>query len=678
MTVYYNSGITNPDVISTNGKNLFHNYKRDFSFINSFEMTFQSDAIPSFVRLLILLFFISTVTVFSQTQVDSLEFISVEKPFNLLSTKLEKQLNTYSLHSIFLFDKAFNKVKLKLSEGYNSSFVNSAEKSIRDEQSFSLSSAYKITSLFNLGLLVHNNILSDSRKIEINSASVTNTALFSEINPMDKLTITPFAGYMNNRQIGQNDYGALYGGEAILNNLNTPDFNLYSEFKFRNEDISPRKNALRFFDVQFTNNFTPQVKNQVQLDYVLNKKDFYFQADSLTAASFDISNNIQSRTEANYIIQDKFQHANFLNAFVLDITGRMSYRNIDRDTRYRLPLNTKSIFDTRINELNLELESSAGYSSSFFDGLIKVIFSGRDEQHLTKRFAGVSDILYEERQRDENSKNNNAARASLSFLGNLNLSQTDKLYFSFFQNKLKYDTPSNINFDDRDEVLSILKIKYSKLLTPFFETFLSLEGTINHTVYIFAEKSSNNNFNRIIRLSSGGNYVGKNISSYNTFEVSANYTVYDFEELNPNFHSYSFRQFSANDSSNIKITKGLIFRVFSYVKLSEQGDLQWKAFSTHPNRFLSEVYSEPKLAVQIKEILFSTGIRYFAINTFNFNGQQKIPESKYLSIGPVAEINLLIRSRLSLNFYGWYEFITDSGNMNRKMANFNFEMNWKF
>ena len=389
MTVVIKSIITNQNVISTKGRNLFSNDKKDFSLEDWFEIKKPSCLIIPSVKFVILIFFILTFEVFSQTQIDSLEFISVEKPFSLLSTKLEKQLNTYSLRSILLLNKEFDKVNLKLSEGYNSSFVNSAEKSIRDEQSFSLSSAYKINSIINFGLMVHNNILSDSRKIEINSASVTNTALFTEINPMNKLVITPYAGYMNNRQIGQNDYGALYGSEAVLNNFGTHDFNIYSEFKFRNEDISPRKNALRFFDLQFTNNFTPEVANQVQVDYSLNKKDFYFQADSLTAKSFDISNNIQSRTEANYIVQDKFRHANFLNTFVLDLTGRVSYRTIDRDTRYRLPLNTKSIFDTRINELNLQFESSAGYSSHFFDGLVKVFFSGRDEQHLTKRFAGV-------------------------------------------------------------------------------------------------------------------------------------------------------------------------------------------------------------------------------------------------------------------------------------------------
>ena len=214
-----------------------------------------SFSITALVKLIFLFFFFSSFTIFCQTSSDSLEFISVENPFNLLSTRLNKQLNTYSLQSIFLLNKQFDRINLKLSEGYNSSFVNSSEKSIRDEQSFSLSSSYKINSMLNLGLMVHNNILSDSRKIEINSASVSNTALFSEINPVDRLIITPYAGYMNNRQIGQNDYGALYGTEAVIDSLHISNFNIFSEFKFRNEDISPRKNALRYFDFQFTNNF---------------------------------------------------------------------------------------------------------------------------------------------------------------------------------------------------------------------------------------------------------------------------------------------------------------------------------------------------------------------------------------------------------------------------------------
>ena len=76
---------------------------------------------------------------------------------------------------------------------------------------------------------------------------------------------------------------------------------------------------------------------------------------------------------------------------------------------------------------------------------------------------------------------------------------------------------------------------------------------MNHIVYIYAEESANNNINRILRLSTGGTYSGANVSSTNSFEVSANYTVYDFEDLVPNYQSYSFRQFTAMDSSQNKI-----------------------------------------------------------------------------------------------------------------------------
>ncbi|MEO8400102.1 MAG: hypothetical protein ABI550_09875, partial [Ignavibacteriaceae bacterium] len=572
-----------------------------------------------------------------------------------------------------------DKINLKVSESYNSSFINSVEKSIRDENSFSLSSAYKINDKFKFGLSTHNNILSDSRKIEINSASISNVVLFSELNPENKIYLTPFAGYMNNRQIGESDYGYLYGTEAALNNFELSDFNVYSQLKFRNEDISPRKNELRYFDLQTFNNFSPGITNQFNAQYSLNRKDFYFQADSLTAKSFNIINNIQSRIESNYLIQDTLQHSNFLNAFALDLVGRISLRNIDRDTRYRLTRSVNSsIFDTKISELKLEFESLASYYSSFFNGSIKLLFSQRDEQNITKRFDGVSDVFFEERSRLESSKNNNSTRALLSFWGNMNISKTDKFYFSFFQNKLKYDTPSEENFDDRDEILSILRLRYSKLLTSFFEAFINIEGTVNHTVYLFAEKSSNNNINRILKLSSGGNYLGKNFVSFNSFEVAANYTVYDFEDLNPNFRSYSFRQFTAIDSSTIKFTRKFFLNFYGYVKLSEQGNLRWKSFSTRPNRFLQEIYSEPKFGIQINEVLFYVGARYFSINTYNYNLKTKILDSEYMSMGPVAQINFVLRDSLYFKFYGWYEFIQAANNLRREQANFNLEMNYDF
>jgi hypothetical protein len=336
------------------------------------------------------------------------------------------------------------------------------------------------------------------------------------------------------------------------------------------------------------------------------------------------------------------------------------------------------VFDTKINELRIELESLVSYESRIFKGYLRGIYSERDEKNVAKNFEGSNPFFFEERSRIESQKNNNAVRGSLSFAGVLDFSAVDKLQFSLLQNKLKYDTPSDENFDDRDEILSIARIRYSRMLTPFFEAFINTEGTYSHIVYLFSERSSNNNVNRILKFAAGGNYFGKNISSSNTFEVTANYTVYDFEDLNPNFKSFSFRQFTATDSSVIKIFRNFSFGLYGFVKLSEQGDFRWTSFSAKPTRFLEEIYAEPKFTVDIHGVKTSLGIRYFSLNTFNFRGLGKFRDSEYLSKGPLMEIFMLVKEVLYLRIYGWYEFITINNNIKQEQANVIMQVNWSF
>jgi hypothetical protein len=632
--------------------------------------------------LFILLFFPKN---YSQVLSDSLDYIVVENPLNKLSTKFDKQLNTYILNSDIFYNKTFGNFSFKVSEDYNSTFIKSADKSIKDEHFFSFTSAYKLKSFFNIGLSALNNILSDNRKIEINQASESNAVLFTQFIPEDKIYITPYFGYANNRQVGENDYGYLYGMEGLVNQFQISDFNITSQLKLRNEDINPRKNIDRYFNLFVLNNFDQDIQNSINLRFSQNRRDFYYKADTLTSKFFDVTNNIQNRIETNYFIQDQLFYDNIMNNVSLNLTGGVNLRSIDRNTRYRSALiatlpsfDTKSIFDTRIDELRIDLESIINYKSEYFNSALKFNYSERDEKHITKNFQGIDKIFFDERSDQETQNNNNSIRASLSFSGNYFFSQSDKLNFSFFQNKLRYDTPSQLNFDDRDEILSIVRLKYSKMLTPFFESFLSIEGTLNHIVYIYSEKSSNNNINRIIKLAAGGNYFGKNFVSLNNFEVSANYTVYDFEDINPTYRSFSFRQFTATDSSSIKFNKKFSLVFFGYVKLSEQGDLKWASFSTKPNRFLTEIYGEPRFTFYHDPFQLSAGLRYFTINSYNYDGLIRNVDSKYLSLGPVSEILLFLQKSLYLRIYGWYEFITINSLLNRQQANLTMQVNWNF
>lgn len=616
---------------------------------------------------------------FAQNVVDSLQFIRVHPEANSLSTNFNKQLNTYLLLSAFRLNENPGKFTFDVNENYNSSYIRSGAGTLREEHFFRLSNKFTIMPGLRLGILANNNILSDSRQVELNRASQTSAAFFTEYSPAADIYISPFFGYINNEQTSQKDYGYLYGAEALVDNILLSDNIFFSQIKFRHEDIAPRKNSMQYYNFVLANQLSGNTGNIINASYSRNRKDFYFAADTVVAGEYGIKNNIQSRIETDYFLQDRLTTRSFFDLVDLDLAGRLLWRTIDRDTRYRsLAQNSSSLFDTKINELRVEFESIASYTSDFFNGKLRIEYSERDEKHITKNFAGVNPLLFEERSAVEGRKNNRALRATAAFSGNLNLSKTDIISVSLYQSKLKYDTPSTENFDDRDEMLSIARIKYLKKLTPFFNLYVNTDATISQTVYIFAEKSSNNNINRILRLKTGGDYTGKNFISLNSFEVSANYTVYNFEDINPNYRSFSFRQFTARDSSSIRLNKRISFTTFGYLKLSEQGNLRWAAFSTNPTRFLREIYSESKFTVNYEPCWFSLGARIFSLNTYNYKLAERVIDSKFLSIAPLTEITVAAGDSLYLRIYGWYEFISLSEGADKQEANLSVQMNWNF
>lgn len=612
-------------------------------------------------------------------QLDSLDLITYTPKLNLLRTNFNKQLSTYNLLTRFDLTQTFGNFELSVNENFNSTFVRSTAKSIRDEQFFAVKNKYNLSKSISIGMGFNSNIFSDNRKIEINQASNNQFFLFSQIETDDNFYIAPFIGYLNNRQVFKDDNGLLYGTEALLNKFIISDLIISSDLKFRNEEISPRKNFVRHFGLQLSNEFDDNISNSLTAVYSQNRKDFYFEADSLTSLEFNVTNNIQSRIESNYSIQNRLLYNNLFDFLEMNISGGINWRKIERDTRYkRLQNSTSSIFDSEINELKLDFETNLTYNSKNFYGLFRMIYSERDEKNLAKRIPNLPENLYLDRMDLESRKNNHSIRASLSFIGNLFLSKLDMINFSLLHNKLRYDTPSQENFDDRDELLSIARIRYIRKFTPFFEGFINAEGSYNQIVYIFSQKSSNNNINRILKLGAGGNYRGKNFSSTNSFEVSANYTVYDFQDLNPNIKSYSFRQFTALDSTTLVLNKKLGLSFFGYIKLSEQGDLRWNEFTSRPTRYLKEILFEPRLSVNYSLMICSAGLRYFSLSTYGYKKNNKFLDNEIRSVGPIAEFLINVIGKIYLRIFGWHEFITLSNQPNKEQTSLNVEMNWNF
>ncbi|MGE5499383.1 MAG: hypothetical protein ACM3Q2_14980, partial [Syntrophothermus sp.] len=285
---------------------------------------------PVFIFFLITL----TFTINAQVSRDSINFLISEWDRTLLSSRFDKQLNTFNLYGGINLGRSFSGGFAGLRENYNSTMIRSTPRNIKDEHFFSFITEYNIIENVKAGLFANNSILSDDRKMALNQASVSDVSLYLKYIPEDRLYFAPFGGYSLNNQIGEKDNGYLYGFEGVAGGLSLSDFVLLSSVKFMNEDISPRKNSLRFFNFSLTNDMNESGKNALTGYYSENRKDFYYPTDSTTSALFGITNNIQSRIETNYFLEDRFRIPGFYEGLTFEVAGRSGWREVDRNTRY--------------------------------------------------------------------------------------------------------------------------------------------------------------------------------------------------------------------------------------------------------------------------------------------------------------------------------------------------------
>ncbi|MEW6004670.1 MAG: hypothetical protein AB1695_05070 [Stygiobacter sp.] len=631
------------------------------------------------MKQLFIFLFLLPLYIFAQQSKDSLSFSTKSYTDKFLSNSFNKQLNTNFYSVNFRNSFTFNKIFFGINEQFNSTIIKTNLKNIKDEHSLNAQTNYQFNEQFNLGLDFGNNIYNDDRNVGLNKASVLTSILFLDYSPVSKLNLIPFFGFEQNNQLNEKDNGYVYGFETNVDDFNLGEFEINSIIKYRNEDISPKKNILRLLYFDFSNNISENFTNIISANYIQQRRDFYFTADKLTSDEFNISNNIQSRIETNYNIQERLKLIQNDSPFSFDLIGRIAFRDIDRKTKYISLNNIANInYDTKINELRLEFLSLIEYKKTNYNFAFRFSYTERDEKHQPNKYEGISNIVFEERKILEEQKNNSSQLANLSLNGSY-IFNKNIISFTLFHRKLQYDTPSNLNFDDRDELLSIGNINFIHNFNKFFNAFINLETSINKMVYIFAERSSNNNIKRTIKFLTGGEFVSKFLITKNSAEVSANYTVFNYEELNPTYKSYSFRQFGFRDSSKIIFNKYFGVNFGGYLKLSEQGNFNWQNFSEAPQRHLEEKFIQQSFFYKYSLIEFNLGLKFFSLKTFSFiNAKEKKLLTQYSSVGPTFDILINLIDKLDLKIYSWYEFIKDESNKKREMANLDLRLYYKF
>jgi hypothetical protein len=176
---------------------------------------------------------------------------------------------------------------------------------------------------------------------------------------------------------------------------------------------------------------------------------------------------------------------------------------------------------------------------------------------------------------------------------------------------LRYNTPE-INVDDRDEQTFALRVTAKHRVSPWLDVGLTMAGEAYHNVYLFGERSAENNWRRSLRLLPEITWQpSPDFVLRNAMFIRANYTVYDFQVPGRLNADQAAREYGFRSRFEYQFLPSWFLEVEGARSELRIGRLQWQSFTETPIDTLISYESEITLSKKLGQLKISTGIRSF-------------------------------------------------------------------
>jgi hypothetical protein len=515
-------------------------------------------------------------------------------------------------------------------------------------------------------------VYSDARDIGLSSASFNNVSAGVRYAPTPGILLNPFSGYRWDDQGGFMDHGLSYDINASTNPyLIVDDYQLSGAFRFNQDRVDPRLLENHLVKAGIQKAFSATTRDSLEVQFTRTRREFY--SLSVPSAMGIVDTNIDSRIDDILVFSNLLDYdvtPGLISSFFIGISDR----TLDKDIRYAGTATQETPqFNTRIGEFLLNTYAQARYVSTGGGTFLtaRLSYNERNETHIAKPLAGVPDAIFREVNENEKTKDNLTRRTVLTGDFGVPISSSDAFRMAGSASILRYDTPHELNVEDRDEQLLTLGVSTFHTISQYLNLELSLNGSMNHVVYLDAERSANNNINRILRFRPRVEYRPfSGFLTSNTFEVLANYTVYDFEDQASSIRSFSYRQFSWLDSTIVPMSRRVSLDFFVYLRLYERGQLRWDEFTErNESAFVDETYAVQVRYTPAPSITFAAGVRYFSQTRYSYENSEKNFESRLKSFGPTCLIHYQVSSYSLVGFSGWFEERRQSEGTSRSIPN---------
>ena len=581
----------------------------------------------------------------------------------------DRNANTYNWTGGLRLDTALASTRVSLRGLYNTNAVavegpGGTRKLRSDQTTFSLSLTQPVAPGLQTRVLWSSLINSDDRSAGLGQVSSHSGLGGVAWSPAWFLTLSPVVGYRWENQAQANDRGPGYGLFAQTGDLTMEGYRVNASGQYLSYDLDPRVFERDFLRAGLEAQFPGGSRDSLEAGVYRFRRDFYVGSNS----------TVESRVE------QLFDGANLL---AYEIGGgfrslffvRVMARHLDKNLMYpdAVPDSLRT-FDTTIDEFRLTAYVEAAYRSTAGEASVRLSHTERTESHAAVPVAGAAaaiDALYRLQNTREQTKDNSSRWTSLSASATAVLGSRHRATITGSAGILRYDTPSDLNVEDRDESLLALSLATFHRLSRYIELALTVDGTQSHVVYLLGDRSANNAVNRVLRLAPRTWFRPfPAVVSMNEFEVLANYTVYDFEDILAESRSFSYRQFGWADSTVVDLSDRIGLDFFAYFRFYDRGQLDWGEFTER----LENSFSERTLAAQVRftpgaGVYAGVGLRSFSQDRYRYEGSSKELESTLRSFGPTCTLLWQVAARGSIALRGWLEQRRQSDGFERTYPN---------
>lgn len=566
-------------------------------------------------------------------------------------TQFQRQLDAvlWRQQSTFLYENpAFD---LSLSNRLGSRFflLGNQAQNIQNDRQTDLS----ISTLMIPGIA----FAADVRSFEYTSTKTRQDVALAgiEFRPGNLLFLRTQLGVMSDSRSRSPDQGFIYGLKAWTPDLQPADgFRLSPSLFLEIADIQPRKYVTTRYEADMG------YQNQgFQLDAALqhgiSRREGYLETNTIESIRIDTT---LIRFRSRFPIAKRWtgeldvEALNHLRLMQNRTMGDISDVPLFNSRTLRQAVDTRVLVSRQGERLRSTLGMAIGVGI-------------RDS-----RLTDTEDLPPDQvRRRSEILTNSNFTQNRFELFTNQDMRLSDRHVMSVFTSAsiLRYDTPES-NPDDRDELSLLFRTTNRFRFSDTFETVFTTAGEAYHYVYLFAERSIENNWRRSLRLMPEFIWQPTSAIYWRTFFlIRANYTVEDYELEGRQNNDQSARELVMSTDVDYRFIPNWHIGFQGSRSELRIGKLFWKEFRELPIDTLITYDGK----VEIRKVSgfgeIAVGMRYFHKTDFLIRATQTIPMEggdasrtatgllTTVQFGPVVRILWPFGSGQEIHVQGWYQ-----------------------